>query len=258
MANKIIPALQRIDIDHERFARIKAEQARSWALATEATPYDRLSYTLSKALYTNSYDESELIDALDSITLDDLRDYVKALWPTVYVDGLLHGNTHQAMAQRLFSIIETLGDCECEAATRQHIGVNRLAAGRWQQAQQLGHSDAALVWYFQAGNDSLETAAMTMLSAAILQPSVFNELRTRQQLGYVVGAQYYSAITWPGLMFQVQSPATDEAGIFRALKQFITDFVEDSGSQAVAEEDFLQHRQALIDRLREKERNSQV
>lgn len=255
LADKIIPALQRIDIDDERFQQIKAELARGWALEIESTPYDRLSYTLSKALYEQSYDETELIDALDSIELDDLRDFVKALWPTVYVDGLLHGNVDQAMAERLFTMIETLPDCECQAASRQHIAVNRLPAGRWQQAQTLKHSDAALVWYFQAGDDSLRTAAKTMLAAAILQPRVFNELRTRQQLGYVVGAQYFSAVKWPGLMFQVQSPSTDEAGIFRALQQFIDDFLEGAGSQVMTEADFLQHRQALIDRLREKDNN---
>ena len=260
LAEKIIPALRDVQVSPQRFEGIKAELARSWTLGADSTPYRRLSVTLSRALYANSYSEEQLIAALNSLSVEDLHEYIDGLWPTVYIDSLVHGNADTALAQRLFARLSQLGSCDCRLDQRQHIGIVQVPKGRWQQQQSLTHGDAALLWYFQAGDDSLATTALSMLTAAMIKPRIFNQLRTEAQLGYVVGAEFFSLMHWPGLAFQVQSPATNETGIFAALQQFIESYIAASRDNAGTADwdlqvDFKQHQVALATRLRERDSN---
>lgn len=258
LVEKIIPALMQVDIDAERFQSVKAELARSWALAIEATPYQRLANKMGQALYANSWPEEDLIASLEFIAVADLQDYIQSFWSTAYIEGLLHGNINKQNARALIQSIEQLPNCQCDSEQRSHTSIVKLPAGRWQQQQDLNHSDAALVWYFQAADQTLATASMTMLAAEVLQPRVFNDLRTEQQLGYIVNAGYFSLIKWPGIVFQVQSPSTSEPDLVKAMNRFIENTLTPGDEQSVGQipiEEFTQHRAALVSRLREKDAN---
>lgn len=258
LAEKIIPTLMQVDIEAERFQSVKAELARSWALAIEATPYQRLANKMGQALYDNSWPEEDLIASLESIAVADLQDYIQAFWSTAYIEGLLHGNINKHNAHSIIKSIAQLPNCHCDPEQRSHTSIVKLPTGRWQQQQDLNHSDAALVWYFQAADQTLATTAMTMLAAEVLQPRVFNELRTEQQLGYIVNASYFSLIKWPGIIFQVQSPSTSEPDLVKAMNRFIEATLAPGDKQSAGQiprEEFVQHRAALASQLREKDTN---
>lgn len=252
LAQTVLPALSTVNIASERFNNIKAELARGWQLSMEGTPYRRLATTMQQALYANNWTEAELIEALDDVTMVDLQHYIHTLWPSVYIEGLLHGNVNNDTVEALRYGLAALPNCACDLSSKQgHVGVVDLPLGRQQQVQRLSHSDAAVLWYFQAPDDSLQSVAMTNLAASILHPNLFDELRTEQQLGYVVGARAFNRVKLPGILFQVQSPSSSEQEILLALKQFMAGFLE----QGVDVEVFNRHWQALALRLRESDHN---
>ena len=252
LAEKILPALTDITIEPARFESLKAELKQSWALSIESAPYRRLSSTMQQSLYANSWSETELINVLADISLADVQGYVNALWPSVYVEGLAHGNIDKTTAQALAELLASLPNCDCDwLEGRPPIAVVKLPLGRQQQAQRLNHNDAAVLWYFQAPDDSLRSSAMTQLSASILHPRLFNQLRTEQQLGYVVGARAFNLFKLPGIALQVQSPSNNEQEIIAALSAFIDELLE----QGIDTEAFDRHRQALALRLREGDQN---
>ena len=90
-----------------------------------------------------------------------------------------------------------------------------------------------------------------MLSAAIVKPTLFNELRTEQQLGYIVDTSYYPLHTWPGISVTVQSPQFTEAELAAAIEQFFAEFIQ----QSVSIDEFERHRNALLDQLVQDDRN---
>ena len=252
LAKKVLPTLTTMTISPDRFESIKVELIRALQLNRESTPYRRLSSTMRQALYANSWSEVELMDALADVTIVDLQLHVDTLWPSIYTEGMLHGNVDSNTVTAMTALLEALPNCGCDLTEqRLHVGVVKLPLGRQQQSQKLNHSDAAVLWYFQAPDESLSSAALNQLTVNVLHPRLFNQLRTEQQLGYVVGASPFNRNQLPGIAFQVQSPSSNEQVILSALNNFISDVLE----QSVDVEEFHRHRQALATQLREADQN---
>jgi secreted Zn-dependent insulinase-like peptidase len=53
---------------------------------------------------------------------------------------------------------------------------------------------------------SLKNVALTMLAEQLIATPFFNQLRTEQQLGYLVGSGYIAYNQHPGIGFYIQSP----------------------------------------------------
>lgn len=81
--------------------------------------------------------------------------------------------------------------------------------------------DRCQLLYCQAPSGGvLERAGWRLLQQLLASP-FFDDLRTRQQLGYWVVARYYPIAGVPGLVFLVQSPSHDHKQITRAVDQFL-------------------------------------
>ena len=75
------------------------------------------------------------------------------------------------------------------APTLPERKVLKLAAGESvQYPVAVPHDDSVVAWYLQGAGDSWQDKAATALTAQIMSSGFFQELRTEQQLGYVVGA----------------------------------------------------------------------
>ncbi|MDA8962830.1 insulinase family protein, partial [Pseudomonadales bacterium] len=136
LAKKVLPTLTTLDIHPERFDSIKVELMRAWQLNRESTPYRRLASTMQQALYANSWSEGELMDALADVTLADLQQHIAALWPSIYTEGLLHGNIASDAVEALADLLRALPNCDCDLTEqRRHVGVVKLPLGRQQQTQ---------------------------------------------------------------------------------------------------------------------------
>ncbi len=250
LIQQVVPALISPTVSMQRFEDIKTELRRSLSLAIQAPPYQRLLSKMSIELFAQVRDESEIINELDSISQQDLQYFVDQLWSQVFIEGLVHGNVSLAAANQLSQSIRQLPNCQCDREGRTYVDIINLTAGkRWFQSHRLSHEDAAVIWYFQAQDDRLETIAKTSLLASIMHPQFFNELRTEQQLGYIVSAFSFNLHKWPGLALQVQSPAATEAEIIEAMQVFLQNFLSFEGGET----DFEQHRAALASQLREQD-----
>lgn len=111
----------------------------------------------------------------------------------------------------------------------QHHG-----SSRWQpsEARRLGqgterieaeclHADRAQILYCQAAADGVVDRACWQLLHQHISASFFDQLRTRQQLGYWVVARYHEVAGVPGLILLVQSPSHDHDQIASALSAWL-------------------------------------
>ena len=253
LLGSMLQSLGELTISEPRFDELRAELKRKWQLAMQVTPYHRLGAYLGTQLYSQSSDYPALIQAVGALSYDKLQTYVDEFWPTTYVQALLHGNTD---AKQTGEVLRLLSDgglprCSCESDVAQQVQIKHLAAGAASVPIALPHSDKAIIWYFQSPDNSLQSTALAMLSAAIVKPTLFNELRTEQQLGYIVDTSYYPLHTWPGISVTVQSPQFTEAELAAAIEQFFAEFIQ----QSVSIDEFERHRNALLDQLVQDDRN---
>ncbi|MBT8149669.1 MAG: insulinase family protein, partial [Gammaproteobacteria bacterium] len=252
LLQRLLQSLGQLRISEQRFGELSAELERKWLLAMQAAPHNRLGSYLNSELYTNSHDYPALIRALRPLRYSDLRQFVANFWPTSYWQVLLHGNIDVQQTDSITAMLAgaALPRCACSKPPVS-VAIRALPPGQQVLALQLAHADRALLWYFQATDDSLRTVAMAMLSADILHPLMFNALRTEQQLGYIVQAAYHALHKWPGLTLSLQSPAYSEAELAAATGGFIQGFIQQPVSAGV----FERHRNALLARLQEDDPN---
>ncbi|KKL73558.1 hypothetical protein LCGC14_2073670, partial [marine sediment metagenome] len=113
----------------------------------------------------------------------------------------------------------------------------------------IDHKDAAILRYYQGRNDSLDETAKMMLLRQLIKSEFFNQLRTEQQLGYVVAAIDQTINRVPGIGLLVQSPTAPVAKLEEAIERFLVEF--DRQLQEMPEAEFESHRQAVLTGLRE-------
>lgn len=83
------------------------------------------------------------------------------------------------------------------------------------------HADRAQILYCQASRSSVSERACWQLLQQHISASFFDQLRTRQQLGYWVVARYHEVAGTPGLMLLVQSPSHDHEQIEAAITAWL-------------------------------------
>lgn len=101
--------------------------------------------------------------------------------------------------------------------------LQRLEEGTTTVEVDCQHADRAYILYCQASTSELSQRAGWQLLQQHISASFFDQLRTRQQLGYWVVARYHEVAGTPGLILLVQSPTHDHQQIDNAVIDWLKD-----------------------------------
>jgi len=110
-----------------------------------------------------------------------------------------------------------------------------------------------MVLYIQDQDSSVATRARSALAVQLLRQAYFTNLRTEQQLGYVVSLSSRSLHDRGGLTFIVQSPIASAAALQQATQRFLESQI--NVVAAMEQEVFEQNKAGLIARLTESDKN---
>ncbi len=246
----VLEALVQAEIKPERFDTLKASLIRDWRNAAKERPFNQAFSALSDALRSGRWPRQQLIEALEPVTVEALRAWRTEKLDQVAVRGLWHGNIDASVAPKL----EQLLAARLPIKETRFLRANaRDVKGALRLQLPIEHNDAAMVLHVQDPDTSYESRARSSLAAQIMQPRYFNDLRTEQQLGYVVSITNSPVARRGGLSFVVQSPNTSAAGLEAATRAFVDTFVADWPE--VSEADFEQHKAGLINRLLQTPKN---
>ncbi|CAF1474908.1 unnamed protein product [Rotaria sordida] len=106
-----------------------------------------------------------------------------------------------------------------------------------------GHCTEAITIYLQCFQQTLENNALIDVFAQLISEPCFEQLRTKEQLGYIVSAKIFSAYGAQGLQITVQSTfGLDHVN--RRIERFL-DSIRDYIEQ-MSEEDFQKQREGQI------------
>lgn len=236
----LLKGIDKRPFDAARFERIRREMVLSLQNTVARRPSSQLIDHLRRAVNSGEYDEAALIAALQNMNLEKLAAYRRAFWTSARSEALIYGNypaqTVAALAEAL-DIVLTEGD----GAPARAPEVLALAAGESVQLEAaIEHDDAVVAWYLQGGQ-SWRQRAEVALTAQIVQSGFFQQLRTEQQLGYVVSSFAWPQYDVPALMLFVQSPSHSAAAVYTAMERFLGDTLE-----TITAAQYARHRQALV------------
>ena len=236
----------------ERFEELKTQLYRHWRNSSKNKPVARLFSQLSALLQPHNPEIDQLADELAQLSFTDFLQFHHQLWQQVHIEALLLGNWPLQQADQLQQILQRWQQQLASTATRPAIRslTIRDLGPVWLQ-QNVEHSDQALVIYLPASAATVDNTALFMLANHLLSPEYFHQLRTEQQLGYLVGTGYVPVNMLPGVAFYVQSPNTDCNTLYEATVMFFRAFLADT--EALTADEFIDMKQGLLAQLQERD-----
>jgi insulysin len=240
LLNQLLAVIEEPDFDPARFENIRLDMIRSLQNSVADRPSNQVMKDLREALLYGEWGEQALIAALQQLDLAAVENYAHRFWASATVEVMIYGNYPRAYVDELSAMIAGIIPTD-PAPALPDLKVLELAAGESLLYQvDVPHDDAVVAWYLQGAGDSWMDRGATALTAQIIKSGFFQQLRTEQQLGYVVAAFDWPQLEVPGLVMLIQSPVADAGAVERAMQDFMR------GVPAELDEaQFARHREAL-------------
>lgn len=207
------------------------------------------------------WNEKQLLTAITPLTAKDLEQFRSRFLSHLHLEAMIVGNMTEAEAkQNLKRVTATLKPTLTEHQVPRLTEMS-LEGKNLTHKPELSHNDNAWLKYYQPaetdGAESYPSQARWMLLAHILQSPYYHEMRTQQQLGYVVFASYHPTLKVPGLSLLVQSPSHTPEQIQSLSDKFMGNFTQ--GFADISEQEFTEQKAGLLanildsdDRLQER------
>ena len=240
LLERLLNVVQASEFDPQRFENIRKDMIRSLSNSAAKRPSSQVMDDLREAVWWGQWGEQALIAELEAATPADMQRFIDNFWSNATAEVLVYGNYKETTGERVATMLRRIIPSEGEPLLPR-MRVLALAPGEFAQYQvNLQHDDSVLAWYLQGAGDTWHDKAATALSAQIMKSGFFQQLRTEQQLGYVV-----SAFNWPqndvaGLVMLIQSPVADAQALAQAMETFMGSVLAD-----LDDEQFARHKAAL-------------
>ncbi|GAB2717370.1 insulinase family protein [Halomonas garicola] len=250
LITRVIEQIQRGDITPGSFERVQHRLERQWRNAPDSALFGQARRTLNQALLAPQWSVEELLAASQRLERHHLEDFRQRFLGELYVDAMAVGNLDADQArEQAQSIKKQLNP----RLTREAIPALEPLAVSADDGVLRPHStrDEALVLrYLQGDNATPRQQAAVSVLAQWLQTPFYQQLRTQEQLGYIVNAGYYPLLDAPGLALVVQSPGSDSATVAERMGTFMADV--DERLKSLDDEALAPYRQAVHSKLSER------
>ncbi|KXX73626.1 Insulin-degrading enzyme [Madurella mycetomatis] len=244
-----------LEIRDDRFAIIKERISRGYRNWELSPPWTQIGDYMSWLTIDAGYVVEELEAELPHITADSVRALQNELLAQMHMEIFVHGNLYKEDALKLTSMAETtlkprVLPCQQWRVRRGLIfppGSNYIWKKTLKDPANVNH---CIQYFLHVGDRGDYTVrAKTLLLDQIVHEPSFNQLRTKEQLGYIVYSGAWTSITQYGFYFLIQSEKTApylETRIDEFLKTLVKTLEE------MSETEFESHKRSIIDKRLER------
>lgn len=258
LLEKVLTTMRDLELRQDRFDIIKERFGREYKNWGYRQAYMQIGDYTRYLVDEKRFITKEYSVELPHITLADVRAFSKQLLSQMHVEILVHGNIYREEAKRIAQLVESTLTPRTlppsQFPTMRNVIVPPGSNFVWEQK----HDDPenvnhAIEYYLQVGSkfDYPLNAKVQLLSQMTDEPS-FDQLRTKEQLGYVVWSGTRPSSTIVGYRVLIQSERTPEY-LETRIDAFLSKFKKDLAN--MSEEDFNSHKKSLIARKLEKVKN---
>lgn len=251
LCQDIIEQLPYYQPSPKQFTLLKQRQLQSLQNRLLNKPINRLFSRLPSLLQRTSYPPADMASSLQQAELADLERAKQHLFKQVHIDSFIHGDWTQPQAQEYADWLATQRHITTTGNKISREIVDLRGKARYLHQVQCHHDEQAVLLYLQAPSAEPDMTAQTLLLEQMLAGPFFHQLRTQQQLGYMVGTGYMPINQHPGIACYVQSPKYDCTTLANAVLQCLSDCVNALPHQA----SLASYQASLIKQLTEKDAN---
>uniref|UniRef100_A0ACD5XLA5 Uncharacterized protein n=1 Tax=Avena sativa TaxID=4498 RepID=A0ACD5XLA5_AVESA len=252
LLSHILAASQSFSPKIDRFEVIKEDLERAYK-NTNMKPMSHSTYLRLQFLRKIFWDVDEKRKVLATLTFSDLAESVPKLLSQLHIEGLCHGNLSGEEAANISKIFQnTLSGQTLPEEARHGESVFCIPHGanfiRSVCAENDLEENSVVEVYFPVeqdiGKESTRLRAITDLFSNIIEEPCFNQLRTKEQLGYTVDSSPRMTYRLLAYCFRVMSSKYSPVYLQSRIDNFI-----DSVSallDGLEEETFEHHKSGLI------------
>lgn len=222
--------------DSRVFEDLKSELMNNIAncyFSKPTTQLQRMIFELD--LHGGYFTQMEKLRALTSISLADVIWFSHKWLKRIYFVWFLMGNISQVAAESLIESLtgEFFSQKSATALDKSEFLSLRVTKIR-KSANELfilpltdtNNTNSAVVSQYQIGPESIQVECLTNLLENYLEEPFFDELRTKQQLGYIVSSYSHKIRGIFHFMLMVQSSTHSPEAIFSQISAFLQDYTE--------------------------------
>lgn len=256
----IAEKVNRIDIPKERFEAMKSDLKKNITNGRMDDAYKQVYYEMKNltSKYTIHRDEiynpEQNIDLISSLTLDEVKSFGSYLVKDIAIEGSAFGSID---ATELKSALETYYSsdnatvlAENERPQNDNVNLNDKRPYAYVITADTNNNGWSQVIQFGTRDPKLNAAIR--VGHSLLKSSFYTELRTRQQLGYIVHSQISLSEKVLGVLFLIQSENFDPMDIAERVYKWKKDALP--LIKKTSAEEFEKYKAAVASELREKDK----
>ena len=198
------------------------------------------------------YSWEESLPVAQAANLANIQDYGKTLYSKTFVEALVYGDFKETDARRALRVFNektnTRGISRKDAFDIKYL--DQFQAEEIQYIGNLSVNNSCFYREYVLGEDSPEMRATSMIISQALQQPFFTEMRTNQQLGYIVWSYARNRDETHYLTFVIQSGAFTADDVNQRADDFIATTPEFLSS--MDGETFQQLKDSAIEQLEKK------
>ncbi|ERN04132.1 hypothetical protein AMTR_s00077p00061270 [Amborella trichopoda] len=213
LLSKILSISRSFLPSEDHFKVIKENMERTFR-NSNMKPLNHSSYLRLQVLRNKFWDVDDKLSCLADTSLSDLKNVIPRLLSQLYIEGICHGNILEEEALNIANIFRDIFPVPpLPKELRHEERVLHLPSGtcliRNANVKNNSEVNSVVELYFQIepdkGVESTRSRVMADLFEEIIGEPCFNQLRTKEQLGYVVECDPRMTFRVIGFCFRVQS-----------------------------------------------------
>lgn len=258
LLEKILSTMKNLDVRSDRFDVVKERLLEEYQNWDYQPPYKQIGdygdWLGSEIAWSNG----QYLAELPYIVVDDVRRFVPSLLEQFHVEGLAHGNIHKEDALGMASLVESRLrprlTLYSQLPVRRSLilppGSNFVYSRQLKDPLNVNSCIAYGLYIGDKADRSLR--ARLLLFAQMTEEPVFDQLRTKEQLGYIVFSGEWSLATTQFYRVLVQSERTPEY-LEKRIDLLLANFGE--VLTRMTDDEFETHKRSLVQRRLQKLKN---
>lgn len=199
----ILDKMFNFKVDEKRFDILKEQYLRGLKNFSAEQPYQLAIYYLAVILTEQAWTKLELIDAMKLVTVERLNRFIDEVLSRMYAECFIYGNVNKEKAKELYELVENqlnktnsfvLPQLSRQLLLKREYKLDEQEPYLFETENKF-HKSSCSSLYIQCGIQEDKSNVFIDLVTQILSEPCYNQLRTIEQLGYIVSFDNMSMYT---------------------------------------------------------------
>lgn len=258
LLEQVLKTIRDLDIKEDRFNIVKERLSRAYRNWAFQQPFHQVGEYTHWLTTEHDFTVEEFAAELSIITCESIRAFHKELLSQMHMEAVVHGNLYKEDALKLTDMMENTLKTRPLPKSQWSIyrsflfppGSNFVYRKTLGDPANVNHCIEYFLYVGEKHEHMLR--AKVLLLDQILHEPAFDQLRTKEQLGYIVFSGLKTSTTTLGFRFLIQSEKTAQY-LEGRIDSFLSNYV--ATLEQMGDSEFESHKRSLVIKLLEKMKN---